>query len=173
MSFIKNFALPSLFALISANAFAARSPYLPSQGDLVATANCSGISIHPGDSVRVQANARGVMIQTTSQTVVLGASNFPVNPDVAAIGSFGGLMPGLMMPFREPVLINGELVYNTFWSIGGGGGVQIMPVGLLVDSHFRLENPRITDTGHSLVLTATKTDSTSPSFAENVECELE
>lgn len=175
MILIKNFALLVLFAFISADALAARSPYLPSQGDLKASANCRGLSIRPGDRVQVKANARGVTIETASQTALLGASNYHVDSSVAAIGSYGGLLPGIMMPFREPVLINGQLVYNTFWPIGGGGGMQVMPAGLLVEPGFSFANPTITDTGHSIFLEGGKIDTRSKPWVdvEDIKCELE
>ena len=175
MTLIKNLALLSLFAFTSADALAARSPYLPSQGDLKASANCSGLSIRPGDRVQVKANARGVTIETASQTVLLGASNYPLDSSVATIGSFGGLVPGFTMPLPEPILINGQLIYNTFGPIGGGGGMQVMPAGMLVEPDFSFANPKITDTGHSILLEGTKIDtrSNASTDVEDIKCELE
>jgi len=150
------------------------SAYLPSQGNLRASANCQGLSIHPGENVQIQASERGVVIATGYEKITLDANNVPQDVDAAGIGQFGGVEPGAVMAIENPVLINGRLVYNDFGALGGGGGLAALKAGVLVEPNFELAGFDLFDNGHGIVISGTKYPVNNSGIGvKEVKCELE
>ncbi len=143
--------LLSIVALATAQASQAGrlSPYLPAQGKLVATQDCRGFSIRPGDSVTVTANKKGVEIKAGNQKLALDR----------VYGDFGALLgtADLSKPSQsfsvirsQPDEIDGQLVFNGYEQAPWTGGIA--SDGILVSSGQSLANISIASVENKILI---------------------